>query len=85
MILGRVLDYLAANRVASPTQIAAGIGSTPDAVRGMLGTLQRRGLVRSAGCGAGCRQCTEPELEMYTCDRQDLHQLAAPRRASPSR
>ena len=83
MILGRVLDYLMAHRVASPAQIATGIGSTPDAVRGMLGTLQRHGLVRTVGCGTGCLNCTEPEIEMYTCDRQGPHQLAAPRCASP--
>jgi hypothetical protein len=69
MILGRILDFLAAHRVASLGEIAAAVGSSPDAVQGMLDTLQRKGLVHryqpQGGCGTTCRQCTQGTLEVY--------------------
>ena len=69
MILGRILDFLAAQRVASLTEIARQVDSSPDAVRSMLGTLQRKGLVHHfrplAGCGSTCRQCEQGVIEVY--------------------
>jgi hypothetical protein len=69
MILQRVLDVLAAKQVAGPETIAAAIGSSPEAVRSMLATLQRRGLVQRysplGGCDSGCKQCDQGAGEWY--------------------
>jgi predicted transcriptional regulator len=81
VILGRILDYLATHRVASLVEIATALDSTPDAVRGMLETLQRRGLVHavraSADCGTRCRQCAAPDVEVYAYGREVSQGLAA--------
>ena len=49
--------------------IAAAVDSTSGAVRNMLATLQRKGLVvryrPPAGCGTACRQCTQGDIELY--------------------
>jgi len=69
MILGRILDFLAAQKVASLTEIAHSVGSSPDAVRSMLDTLQRKGMVHryqpEGGCGSSCRQCAQGMIEVY--------------------
>lgn len=69
MILGRLLDFLAAERVASLSQIAHQVGSSPDAVRSMLDTLQRKGLVHRVrprgGCGSTCGRCEQGTIELY--------------------
>ncbi len=69
MILERLLDFLAAQKVASLTEIARQMDSSPDAVRSMLETLQRKGLVHryrpQEGCGTGCRQCGQGTIEVY--------------------
>jgi hypothetical protein len=87
VILNRVLDFLAKHRVASPAEIAVALDSTPDAVRGMLETLQRRGLVHvvraSADCGTHCRQCTAPDVEVYAYGREGSQGAAAGPCGSP--
>ena len=69
MILGRILDFLAAQKVASLSEIARAVDSSPDAVRSMLDTLQRKGLVHRfqppGGCGSSCRECAQGEIEVY--------------------
>lgn len=69
MILTRLLDHLAANKVATPGQIARALDSAPEAIRSMLGTLERRGLVHRvrpfSGCGSACRQCAQADSELY--------------------
>lgn len=69
MILIRILDFLRERQVAGLGEIARAAGSTPDAVRPMLQTLERKGrvhLVRApAGCGASCRQCDPGSVEIY--------------------
>jgi predicted ArsR family transcriptional regulator len=69
VILQRVLELLAANAVASPATIATAVGSTPDAVRNMLATLERRGLVQRyappSACAGGCQQCGQGTAEFY--------------------
>ena len=69
MILGRILDFLAVQKVASLSEVARAINSSPDAVRSMLDTLQRKGLVHrfrpQGGCGTTCRQCAQGEIEVY--------------------
>ena len=69
MILGRILDFLAAHQVASLAEIARSVDSSPDAVRSMLQTLQRKGLVHrfepQGGCGSSCQQCGQGTIEVY--------------------
>ena len=69
MILQQILDYLRAHDVAGIHEIAHAVDSTPDAVRDMLHTLQRKGRVHRyrppQGCGSSCRQCAQGELELY--------------------
>jgi hypothetical protein len=69
MILGRILEFLAARKVASLGEVAAAVGSSPDAVRSMLDTLQRKGLVHryrpQGGCGSSCRQCEQGTIEVF--------------------
>ena len=77
MILQRVLDVLAERELASPTMIAAAVGSTPDAVRSMLATLERRGLVQRysplSGCGNGCNQCGQEMGAWYRLTSAGQH------------
>ena len=69
MILGRILEFLAAQRLASLSEIARAVDSSPEAVRSMLDTLQRRGLVHRfqppGACGSSCRECAPGEIEVY--------------------
>ena len=69
MILQRLLDFLAVQRVASLDELARELDSSPDAVRSMLETLQRRGLVHrlrpQGGCGTSCQQCGQGTLEVF--------------------
>lgn len=72
-MLQRILDYLRAHDVAGVPEIARAVDSTPDAVRSMLQTLQRKGRVHRSvppqGCGTQCRQCTQVEIELYRLGR----------------
>lgn len=69
MILGRILEFLKAQQFAGLREIASAVGSSPDAVRSMLETLERKGLVQryqpSTGCGTSCKQCTHGEVEYF--------------------
>lgn len=69
MILQRLLDLLERQGAAGQVELARALGAAPDAVRGMLETLERRGLVHrvvaTADCGSGCRQCAQPSAELY--------------------
>jgi hypothetical protein len=69
MILQQVIDVLRRRQLASPVDIAAAVGSTSDAVRSMLATLQHKGLVvryrPPTGCGTACRQCAQGDIELY--------------------
>lgn len=69
MILQQVMDVLRQRQVASPRDIAAAVDSTSDAVRSMLATLQRKGLVvryqPPSGCGTTCQQCAQGDIELY--------------------
>jgi hypothetical protein len=69
MILERLLAHLATTPAASLGELARAVDASPEAVRSMLGTLQRRGLVHRRpavpGCGSRCRQCDQGELEIY--------------------
>ena len=71
--VGRILQMHANSREeikeVRAGDIAAAVDSTSGAVRSMLATLQRKGLVvryrPPAGCGTACRQCTQGDIELY--------------------
>lgn len=68
MILSELTTYLAErHRVALP-DLANRFDTEPDALRGMLGMLERKGRVRrltgGKTCG-GCTQCDPSALEIY--------------------
>jgi hypothetical protein len=68
MILSRLNDYLRLHRRASLVDMAHGIGSSPDALRGMLAALERKGRVRRLAAGAacsGCGKCDPNTVELY--------------------
>ncbi len=69
MILSRVSDYLRERHRASVIDMAHGLDATPEALKGMLAILERKGRVRrlpaGTGCGSGCCKCDPATLEMY--------------------
>lgn len=73
MLLQRLLTHLQQAGAASLDELARVVDAPPDVVRGMLETLQRRGLVHRRplvnGCGSSCRQCDQGGLEVYSPGR----------------
>ena len=69
MILSELAAYLAERRQAPLADLAARFDTSPDAVRGMLATLERRGRVRrlavGAACSSGCAKCDQSLMESY--------------------
>ena len=69
MILNRLLSHLQSTPAASLAELARVVDASPDAVRSMLETLQRKGLVHRQvpppGCGSRCRECGVVEPEIY--------------------
>ena len=69
MILSELTDYLAERQRAPLIDLATRCDASPDAVRGMLATLERRGRVRrianGAACGSGCGKCDQSKVETY--------------------
>ena len=73
MILSRILDLLAKQQTATLDEIARAVGSPAPAVRSMLETLQRKGLVHrlemQPGCGSRCSQCAPGAVEVFAPGR----------------
>ncbi|WP_295386751.1 FeoC-like transcriptional regulator [uncultured Thiodictyon sp.] len=69
MILSELTGYLAQHRRAPLIDLATHFDASPDALRGMLATLERRGRVRrianGAACGSGCGKCDQSQVETY--------------------
>lgn len=69
MILQRLLAHLRGTPAASVVELARAVDASPDAVRRMLDTLQRRGLVHRVaaprGCGSSCGGCAQGDIELY--------------------
>jgi putative ferrous iron transport protein C len=69
VILSELAAYLAERRQAPLADLAARFDVSPDAVRGMLATLERRGRVRrlavGAACSSGCAKCDPSLMESY--------------------
>lgn len=69
MILTRVSDYLRQHGRASVVDMSYGLDTAPDALKGMLATLERKGRVRrlpsGTACGKGCCKCDPHAVELY--------------------
>ena len=69
MILSDLTAYLAQHRRVALIDMAHRFGSSPDALRGMLATLERKGRVRrlagGAACASSCGKCDTSALETY--------------------
>ncbi|MFP4154392.1 MAG: FeoC-like transcriptional regulator [Halothiobacillaceae bacterium] len=69
MILADVRDYLARHRFATLAELTDYFSSSPEAMRDMLGVLERKGRVQKTsaggpGCG-DCKLCATGSLELY--------------------
>lgn len=80
MILAELTRYLATHRRVSLPDLAWHFDADPDAVRGMLAVLERKGRVRrlangtacagsgtvsGSGTGGGCGKCDQAQMESY--------------------
>ena len=69
MILSRVSDYLRSRQQASLLDMAIGLATDVQALRGMLSVLERKGRVRKlpsgSSCSGGCTQCKAETIELY--------------------
>lgn len=69
MILSDITGYLAEHRQAALTDLAYRFGADPDALRGMLAVLERKGRVRrianGAACSTGCCKCDQASVETW--------------------
>ncbi|MBK1701129.1 FeoC-like transcriptional regulator [Thiococcus pfennigii] len=69
MILSELTTYLARHQRVALLDLSHRFGASPDAVRGMLATLERKGRVRriagAAGCRSGCGHCDPASLEAW--------------------
>jgi hypothetical protein len=69
MILAELADYLARHRRAALLDLSCRFESSPEALRGMLERLERKGRVRrlagGAPCAGTCGKCDPASLETY--------------------
>jgi predicted ArsR family transcriptional regulator len=69
VILARIETYLSQQRRAALIDLARQLGSDPEALRGMLAKLERKGRVRRlpAGtpCRGGCSACDPASIEIF--------------------
>lgn len=69
MILSELTGYLARHRRVALLDLAHRFESHPDALRGMLMVLERKGRVRRisalAPCATGCGKCDLTSMETY--------------------
>lgn len=68
MILADITSYLSQHRRAALIDLAHRFGASPDALRGMLGALERKGRVRriaTTTCSSGCTKCDQASPEIY--------------------
>lgn len=86
MILSDLTDYLAQHKQAALVDLAHRFGSSPDALRAMLGVLARKGRVRrianGAACASGCGLCDPASVETYEWIEPPMGHQGRPR-ASP--
>ncbi len=67
MLLVKLRDYIAQQRVCSLADLSQHFHSDPDALRGMLQHWLRKGLIarEQSGCQKGCVSCAPEQLETY--------------------
>ena len=69
MILSELTAYLAEQKRTTLLDLSNRFGSDPDALRGMLAVLERKGRVRrlpaGSTCGGGCSKCDPATIEIY--------------------
>jgi hypothetical protein len=69
MILAKIEEYLSRQKRAALIDLSRHLGSDPEALRGMLGMLERKGRVRKlplgTTCAGGCRECDPASVEMF--------------------
>ncbi|MFT3849984.1 MAG: FeoC-like transcriptional regulator [Propionivibrio sp.] len=74
MILARIEQYMRDHRRSALNEMAANLDAAPDAVRNMLGILERKGRVRrlpsGTACGGGCCKCSPETVELYEWNDQ---------------
>ncbi len=57
MMLSKVSAYLRERKRASVQDMSYALVVAPDALKAMLGTLERKGKVRRLPCGTACGSC----------------------------
>ncbi len=69
MILSELTAYLAQRKRVALIDLSRRFGSDPQALRGMLSMLERKGRARKlpagTACGGGCTQCDPASVEIY--------------------
>lgn len=74
MILARVEQSLREQRRSSLRDLAEALGTAPEALRGMLELLERKGRVRrlpgGTPCAGGCCKCAPESIELYEWQEQ---------------
>lgn len=69
MIITRLEQYIKTHRRTALTDMAVGLDANPDALRDMLGILERKGRIRrlptGTACGGGCSKCHPSTVELY--------------------
>ena len=69
MILSELKQYLSQHKRAALLELSHHFDIEPEALRGMLATLQKKGLVEQlpagALCGVGCRKCDSNSIEIF--------------------
>ncbi|WP_133510070.1 FeoC-like transcriptional regulator [Candidatus Thiosymbion oneisti] len=68
MILSELTAYLAERKRASLIDLSHRFGSDPEALRGMLAILERKGRARRLPAGttcSGCSKCDPASIEIY--------------------
>jgi len=69
MILARVENSLRQSKRASLTDLAETLDTNPEALRGMLEMLARKGRIRrlpsGTTCGGGCNKCKPEAVELF--------------------
>jgi putative ferrous iron transport protein C len=69
LILSELTGYLAEHRLVALQDLSYRFGASPDALRGMLAMLERKGRVRRvegvAPCASSCGKCDAATMETY--------------------
>jgi hypothetical protein len=82
MILAKIEAYLSRQKRAALIDLSRHLGSDPEAVRGMLGMLERKGRVRKlpsgTACAGGCSECDPATVEIFEWVDQGNHRSERP-------